>query len=106
MIDNGGENLPTHEHSRKTRFYLDNSHPCKECLSYAICQNEDIVVAIKECDRLAWSVFRRGGEIHTPKLYLQLSMTEGHQMQYYVSYDGVYMGNFWIHGGMRNGYPM
>jgi hypothetical protein len=93
MIDTGGEKLVTHEDSRKVKHYVVDEYPCKTCIAYAVCQNNDIVSAIEECKNLCNAVIGTKGT----KLNMTVSgiRPKTGEYNYYIYSRGGYIGNFW-----------
>lgn len=83
-----------HEQSRKLKNYMKNISPCKDCISYAVCQNEDVVSAIWRCVILSTSIV--GYKNKKEGLYITISNEEKilNGYRYYVYYYGTYLGNF------------
>jgi len=85
-----------HEESRKLKKYMKNISPCKDCISYAVCQNEDVVAAICRCAILSTSIAGSGYKNNKEGLYITISNEEKilNGYRYYVYYYGTYLGNF------------
>ena len=86
----------TNEESRKLKNYLKNKPPCKDCISYAVCQNEDVVTAVWKCIILSVSIsgFRKEGlSMVISKGKHKTTLRKGFDYRYYVYYDTAYLGN-------------
>ena len=79
----------TNEQSRKLKNYLNDKSPCKDCIVYPVCQNEDVVIAVYKCVILSRSIagYKEKG------LYMVIS--GAHEFyHFYVYHDTGYIGNF------------
>jgi len=83
----------THEDSRQLKHYMKTSAPCNECISYAICQNRDIVKAVDSCKNLSISISKLSQTESGLSLILVTTTTRGICF-FYVFNNGSYLGNF------------
>ena len=83
----------THEDSRTLKHYMKTSAPCNECISYAMCQNRDIVIAVNSCKTLSISISKLSIEETGLCLILATTTTRG-RCFFYVFNNESYLGNF------------
>ena len=83
----------THEDSRTLKHYMKTSAPCNECISYAMCQNRDVVRAIDSCKILSISISNLNLEVTGLSLILATTTNRG-RCFFYIFNGGAYIGNF------------
>lgn len=84
----------THEYSRKLKIFMKDKHPCKDCISYPICQNRDVVSLIKCCKSLRISLTKPAASDEGLSVVLITTQMEKDITRYYVYNHRAYLGAF------------